>query len=198
MVEVTSQLFRYYSRYYCQIVCQWALACVAFYTNDSNSWLIGKPWVSSSQGFPYRMVGYLSSVCVQFCFQGHIFHEGVDLIDTHSLFFVPDFGFRVFNKGEIKRTISSHLFRSVGNQRFEEGDWTTATTSGKHFWPGLSWVSFKCYLLCTLIVLVQVKIFDKHFMVLLETAKAKMKGEQISQGIKERFWIVVSQYLVLQ
>ena len=34
-------------------------------------------------------------------------------------------------------------------------------------------------------------------MVLLETAKAKMKGEQISQGLKERFWIVVSQYLVL-
>ena len=34
-------------------------------------------------------------------------------------------------------------------------------------------------------------------MVLLETAKAKMKGEQISQGIKERFSIVVSQYLVL-
>ena len=155
------------------------------------------------------MVGYLSSVCVQFCFQGHIFHKGVNLIGTHSLFFVPDFGFRVFNKGDIKRTISSHLFRSVGNQRFEERDWTTATTSGKHFWlnrsafpsstalPGLSWVSFKCYLLCTLIVLVQVKIFDKHFMVLLETAKAKMKGEQISQGIKERFSIVVSQYLVL-
>ena len=124
MVEVTSQLFRYYSRYYCQILCQWALTCVAFYTNDSTSWLIGSLELVLHKRFPYRMVGYLSSVCVQFCFQGHIFHEGVDLIDTHSLFFVPDHGFRVFNKGDTKRTISSHLFRSVGNQRFEEGDWT--------------------------------------------------------------------------
>ena len=133
-IQVTSQLFRYYLRYYCQIVCQWAPTCVAFYTNDSTSWLIGSLELVLQKRLPYRMVGYLSSVCVQFCFQGHIFHEGVNLIGTHSLFFVPDFGFRVFNKGDIKRTISSHLFRSVGNQRFEERDWTTSTTSGKHFW----------------------------------------------------------------
>ena len=88
---------------------------MAFYTNDSTSWLIGSLELVLHKCFPYRMVGYLSSVCVQFCFQGHIFHEGVDLIDTHSLFFVPDFGFRAFNKGEIKRAISSHLFRSVGS-----------------------------------------------------------------------------------
>ena len=133
-IQVASQLFRYYLRNYCPIVCQRALTCVAMYTNDSTSWLIGSLELVLQKRLPYRMVGYLSSVCVQFCFQGHIFHEGVNLIGTHSLFFVPDFGFRVFNKGDIKRTISSHLFRSVGNQRFEERDWTTATTSGKHFW----------------------------------------------------------------
>ena len=51
--------------------------------------------------------------------------------------------------------------------------------------PSLTWVFFKCYVLCTLIVLVHGEIFDKHFMVLLATSRAKMKGEQIPQGIKE-------------
>ena len=41
------------------------------------------------------------------------------------------------------------------------------------------WTSFR--------VFVQGKIFDKHFMVLLATSKAKLKGEQIPQGTKEWF-----------
>ena len=36
-------------------------------------------------------------------------------------------------------------------------------------------------MLCSLIVLVQAGIFDKHFMVLLAPLKTKMKGEQIPE-----------------
>ena len=61
----------------------------------------------------------------------------------------------------------------------------------------LTWVFCKCYVLCALIVLVQGEILNKHFGVLSATSKAKIKGEQIPQGVKEWFWIVVAKYLVL-
>ena len=128
---------------------------------------------------------------IQFRFQGHIFHEGVDLIDTYPLFLVPNF----FINGEIKQANVSHF--SDLWACFEQLDWTTETSSGKHFWLdgssflsktallGLYRVFLKCYVLCALVVLVEAEIFDKHFMVLLATSKTKMKREQVPQDIKE-------------
>ena len=49
--------------------------------------------------------------------------------------------------------------------------------------PGLCWVLFECYVLCVLIM--RVEIFDKHFMLLLATSKTKIKGEQVPQSINE-------------
>ena len=75
------------------------------------------------------------------------------------LYHTLDFCFS--NNGKIKWATVWHFFRSVGKTCFEELDWTTETSNGKHFLAGLLFVSILGHLARYLLGFLQMS----HFLV---------------------------------
>ena len=98
------------------VVCQWGRACVTCFAN-----LIARfAWF---EDFTFFIRVFLNEwfvngppIYIQFCFKGHVIYKGTDLIATHSLFLLPDFGFRLLNIGGTKQRATVSI---------SWGQWTT-------------------------------------------------------------------------